>query len=70
MPVDVFEWCVGIENFYKCMYLLIKVKCSSPYDLDSRKILTIFFTVISVKSSPGSSKKHRALTLFLFRNRC
>ena len=54
MLVSVLQWHAGIGNFYKCTHPLIKVKCSSLFNLDLRKILTIFFC------SP--SKKHRPLT--------
>ena len=49
MPVNVLQWCAAIGNFYKCTHPLIKMKRSSPFNLDLRKILTIFFSVISVE---------------------
>ena len=42
MPVNVLQWPAGIGNFYKCTHPLIKVKYSSLFNLDLRKILTIF----------------------------
>ena len=72
MPVNVLQWRAGIENFYKCTHPLIKVKYSSIFHLDLRKILTkIFCSYFSgklliqlddIESNPGPSKKHRPLT--------
>ena len=50
MPGNVLQWRAGIGNFYKCTHPLIKVKYISLFNLDLRKILTIFFAVISVES--------------------
>ena len=50
MLVNVLQWHAGIENFYKCTHSLIKMKCSSPFNLDLRNILTIFFSVILAES--------------------
>ena len=72
MPVNVLQWHAGIGNFYKCTHPLIKVKYSSLFNLDLRKILTIFFCSYlsgklliqhgDIEPNPGPSKKHRPLT--------
>ena len=72
MPVNVLQWCTGIGNFYKCTHPLIKVMYSSLFNLDLRKILTIFFCIYfsrksliqhgDIESDPGPSKKYRPLT--------
>ena len=43
MSINVLQWHSGIGHFYKCTHPLIKKKCSSSFNLDLRKILTIFF---------------------------
>ena len=72
MPVNVLKWRAAIGNLYKCKHPLIKVKCRSPFNLDLRKIVTIFFHIYfsgdlliqhgDIKSNPGPSNKHRPLT--------
>ena len=72
MLVNVLQWRAGIGNFYKCTHPLIKMKCSSLFNLDLRKILTIFFCSYfsrklliqhgDIESNPCHSKTHRPLT--------
>ena len=72
MLVNALQWHAGIGNFYKCTHPPSKVKYSSLFNLDLRKILTIFFCSYfsrklliqhgDIESNPGPSKKHRPLT--------
>ena len=74
MPVNVLQWHAGIGNFYKCTHPLINVKYSSLFNLDLRKILTIFFCSYfsgklliqhgDIESNPGPSKKDRPFTCY------
>ena len=43
-----------LEHFYKCTHPLIKVKCSSPFNLDLRKIFITFFLQLVQRKVPYS----------------
>ena len=72
MPVNILQWHSGIGNFCKCTHPLITVKCSSLFNLNLYKILTIFiYSHFSgnlliqnddIALNPRPSKKHRSLT--------
>ena len=49
MSVHILQLHASIWNFYQCRLPLIKVKCSSQFNLNLRKILTIFFPVTRFK---------------------
>ena len=50
MPISVLQERASIGSFFKFMHPLIKIKSTSSFNLDLKKILTIFLIAFPVES--------------------